>query len=93
MGFALYIGRSIRKIDFIRPGTRKLTDAIAAIIRDHDAVLMAKHGLLTVGATLQEAFLKALIIERESKAQLICKLFGKKPPYLKDSEINSLTTV
>lgn len=88
--FALYIGKSITTIPFLPPGTKELAAKIGKAITDHDAVVMKKHGLVTVGRSLQEAYLKALVIEREARAQFICRLFKRPPPFLRKDEILSL---
>lgn len=90
--FALYIGQSITTIPFLTPGTEKLAAAVGRAIIGHDAVIMKKHGLVTVGRNLQEAYLKTLVIEREARAQFICRLFKKPPPFLTKKEIYSLGT-
>ena len=90
MEFALYIGKSIIVVPFASPGSARLAERVARALKNHDAVIIKKHGLVTVGSSMQEAFLKALIIERESRARFLCRLFRKVPPYLTNSEINSL---
>lgn len=88
--FALYIASSIATVSFFPPGTKELAAAVGEAISGHDAVVMKKHGLVTVGQNLQEAYLKALIVEREARAQLICRLFKKSPPFLRKDEIYSI---
>jgi L-fuculose-phosphate aldolase len=84
--FALYIGKRITAINFIQPGTKKLADTVGRAVTGHDAVVIKKHGLVTVGQSLQEAYLRALVIEREARAQFICRLFKKSPPFLRKNE-------
>lgn len=91
--FALYIGDAITTVEFLPPGTEELAAAVSRTIIDHDAVLIKKHGLVTVGKSPQEAYLKALIIERESRAQFICRLFRRPPPFLTRDELSSLVAV
>jgi len=91
--FALYIGKSITTVDFYSPGTKRLAVAVGDAVKGHDAVVLKKHGLITIGRTLQEAYLKTLIIERECRAQLICKLYKKSPPYLTEEELKFLGEV
>jgi len=89
--FALYVADAITTVPFASPGSKKLAGAVDKAISKSDAVIMKKHGLITVGETLQEAYLKALIIERETRAQLVCRLFKKRPPYLTQAQLDSLT--
>ena len=91
MEFALYIGtKGVVVVDFIPPGTKELAEAVGRVIADHNAVIIRKHGLVTVGNSLQEAYLRTLVIEREAKAQFICRLYSKRQPFLTKEEICSL---
>ncbi|MFH1645082.1 MAG: class II aldolase/adducin family protein [Candidatus Omnitrophota bacterium] len=92
--FALYVGlKKVGKIPFSAPGTKKLASDIAKKIRDYDALILKNHGLLTVGPTFQDAYLKALVIEREARAQYMCRLFKVNPSYLSQSQIHSIANV
>jgi len=52
-------------IEYIEPGSQELAEIVAeAIKKGANAVLLKKHGVLSVGSTLQEAFLRALAVER-----------------------------
>lgn len=48
-------------------GTPELAEVTAEGLREADAVLMAKHGIVTVGRTLREAFYKAELVEESAK--------------------------
>jgi len=93
MEFCLYIGKRITSVGYLSPGTKLLANAIARAVETHDCVIIKKHGLVTVGNSLQEAYLKSIIVEREYKARLICKLLRKRPPCLKREEIADLTVL
>jgi L-fuculose-phosphate aldolase len=88
--FALYITRPVQIIDFLPPGSIALARATAAASKTSDAIIIKNHGLVVLGATMQEAYLKTLIIEQEAKARLIYKIFKKKPDYLTKSQIDAL---
>jgi L-fuculose-phosphate aldolase len=77
-------------LPFLSPGSKALADAVKDAAARHDVIIIKKHGLITIGKTMQEAYLKALIIEREARSQVICRLFRKKPPYITDKELASL---
>ena len=48
-------------------GTQELADVVADAILQSDAVLMERHGIVTVGRTLREAFYKAELVEESAK--------------------------
>ena len=78
MEFAAYIGRDITSIEFIAPGSLELARALKIASRKHNCIIMKKHGIITLGKTMQDAYLKNLIIEREAKAQTIRRLLRMK---------------
>ncbi|WP_457741904.1 aldolase [Thermococcus sp.] len=62
----LYLGRIL--IAPFRPaGTEELAKVTAEALRETDAVLMARHGIVTVGKSLREAFYKAELVEESAK--------------------------
>ena len=48
-------------------GTEELAEVTAEALEKADAVLMAKHGIVTVGRSLKEAFYKAELVEESAK--------------------------
>jgi len=70
------VGAEIPVLPYIVPGGKKLADAVAAVIADHNAVLLGNHGLLTVGANLREAYFRNLLIEEAAKTWLAAKAAG-----------------
>ncbi len=89
--FELYIKKPIPIVDFITPGSLELAQAVAGASLKNDVILIKQHGLVTLGKTLHEAYLKALIVEREQKAALICKIMKKPPAYLSRAQIDGLS--
>ena len=56
-------GGSVPVAPFAPQGTAELADSVRAPLRKGDALLLARHGALTVGASLDEALLKAAYVE------------------------------
>jgi L-fuculose-phosphate aldolase len=57
--------RPVPVVDFLEPGSRGLGEAVARHIGEGAAaVLLRKHGTVSVGADLEQAFLRALALER-----------------------------
>lgn len=57
-------------------GTQALADGICATIGEGNAVLLANHGLVTVGSSLKNAFSTAEMVEYVAKLYLITKSVG-----------------
>lgn len=89
--FALYIKQPIPIVDFMPPGSLELARAVAGAALENDVIVIKQHGLVTLGRTLHEAYLKALIIEREQKAALICRIMRTTPKYLSGRQIDALS--
>jgi len=58
------LGSSVARIGYFRPGTIELARAVGRAVKRHNAVLLERHGLITVGRDPEEAFLRTLAIER-----------------------------
>lgn len=61
---ACCIKSPVAKIRYIKPGSKKLAGKVGSAIAGHNAVLLKRHGLVTVGGDIKEAFLRALAVER-----------------------------
>ncbi|ASJ06107.1 aldolase [Thermococcus pacificus] len=62
----IYLGR-IPVAPFRPAGTEELARVVAEVIAGSDAALMAKHGIVTAGRSLREAFYKAELVEESAK--------------------------
>lgn len=67
---ALLLGR-VLTIPYITPGTDELVDAVASH-RSSAVMLMARHGALTQGATLEEAYDRMEELEFQARLQMMC---------------------
>lgn len=54
---------SVPTVDYATTGTQDLADKIRSYIRHHDAILMDRHGAVTVGTSLLEAFCRLETME------------------------------
>ncbi len=59
------------------PGTPELSDALEPLIPNYDAVLMANHGVVTLGADLLTAFFRMETVEHFALVSLVTALLGK----------------
>ena len=67
---ALLLGR-VPTIPYITPGTDKLVDAVASL-SESPVMLMARHGALTQGTTLEEAYDRMEELEFQARLQMMC---------------------
>jgi L-fuculose-phosphate aldolase len=74
------------------PGTPELTDALAPLIPDHDAILMANHGVVTFGSSLENAYMKMETVEHFARIALVTHLLGHEQP-LGEKEVEKLVAV
>jgi len=74
------------------PGTPELTDALDPLIPGHDAILMANHGVVTYGTSLESAFMRMETVEHFAKIALVCHMLGKAQP-LGEKEVAKLHEV
>jgi L-fuculose-phosphate aldolase len=74
------VGRRIPLVPYIVPGGKALANAVAAVIADHNAVLLGNHGVLTVGTNIREAYFRNLLIEEAAKTWLAARAAGT--PYV-----------
>jgi ribulose-5-phosphate 4-epimerase/fuculose-1-phosphate aldolase len=85
--FVMKIGR-LPLVPYHRPGDPKLGDAIRGLARKHSAVLLANHGPVVSGATLEAAVYATE--ELEETAKLFLLLQGKNPRLLNPEQIAEL---
>jgi L-fuculose-phosphate aldolase len=62
--FEVYVGGDVRVAEFAATGSAELGEAVAECVGDRAAVLMANHGLLTVGKNLAYALKISSLVER-----------------------------
>jgi len=74
------------------PGTPELGDALEPLIPNHDAILMANHGVVTYGPSLESAYMKMETVEHFAKIALVSHLLGRAQP-LGEKELEKLNEV
>lgn len=74
------------------PGTPELADALEPLIPHHDAILMANHGVVTFGSSLENAYMKMETVEHFAKIALVTHLLGHEQP-LGEKEVEKLVAV
>lgn len=64
-------------INYKRPGTKDLAEAVGNAIKKYNAVLLKRHGAVVVGCDIKEAYEKSVVLERACKIYVLSKLAGK----------------
>lgn len=62
------------------PGTPELTDALAPLVPNYDALLMSNHGVVTYGTDLSQAFMKMETVEHFARIALVTHQLGRQQP-------------
>lgn len=86
--FVMRVGRSLPVIRYYRPGDAAMEPAIAAAAKDARAVLLANHGPVVSGRTLDDAVYAAE--ELEEAARLALLLHGRGARTLTPAEVDDL---
>ena len=63
----VYVGGDIPVCEYQTTGTDELGDEVARNVADRSAALMANHGMLTVGPTVDEALHVAIVVEKTAQ--------------------------
>ena len=85
--YVMRIGR-LPLVPYFRPGDKALADAVGALAADHHAVLLANHGPVVAGKTLEDAVYNAE--ELEETARLYLMMDGRKTRWLTTGQIDDL---
>ena len=80
---------SVPLANYETPGTQELAEALAPLVAEHDAILMANHGVVTCGADLLTAYMNMETVEHFAKIALVTHLLGKQQP-LSDQHVDKL---
>ena len=62
------------------PGTPELSDALAPLVPNYDAILMANHGVVSYSDTLHHAYMKMETVEHFARIALVTHLLGRQQP-------------
>jgi ribulose-5-phosphate 4-epimerase/fuculose-1-phosphate aldolase len=86
--FVMRVGRALPVIRYYRPGDPAMEPAIAAAAREARAVLLANHGPVVSGRTLDDAVYAAEELEEAAKLALLLRGLAARP--LNAAEVDDL---
>jgi L-fuculose-phosphate aldolase len=69
------------------PGSAELGESVASALERHDCVILENHGVVTVGADLDEAFRRFETFEFTGKTIVKARLLGCEPRALSDDDL------
>lgn len=84
-----HVGTGIPVIPYYRPGSKELAAHVVAAMKDHDSILLRKHGQVVCGKDFDEVFERAMFFEMACR---IIILTGGSYNTLSKDEINDLET-
>ncbi|HXY68723.1 MAG TPA: class II aldolase/adducin family protein [Gemmatimonadales bacterium] len=67
-------------VPFGAPGTPELGERVRPFAREHDALLLANHGAVTLGATVEAACWRMESLEQGARILLVARLLGGARP-------------
>lgn len=59
----IHVGREIPAIPYYRPGSPELAHAVIEAMKDHNSILLLKHGQVVCGKDFDQAFERAMFFE------------------------------
>ena len=74
---------------YATPGTDEVPEAIRELIQDYDAILLSRHGAMTVGRDVTDAYNKMEKLEHTARVVLAARLQGPLAP-LPPAEVEKL---
>ncbi|RJS84582.1 class II aldolase/adducin family protein [Candidatus Bathyarchaeota archaeon] len=73
---AIVMVGEVALVEYATPGTDDLAMKVSEAAKMHDALLLQNHGTVTLGASLEEAYLKTEVLEETAHILLISTLLG-----------------
>ncbi|ADL07146.1 class II aldolase/adducin family protein [Thermosediminibacter oceani] len=86
---ACMVGGPVKVADYAPTGSQELARNVVKALGDRNAVLLANHGVVTVGRDLEEAFKLSLLVEKSAEIFIKAKLI-RFPFSLNESEVQFL---
>lgn len=74
---ALVLLGEVATAPYAMPSSEENRDAIAGLIRNHDTILLAHHGTLTVGRDLEEAYQRLEVLEHTARTVALAHRLGE----------------
>ena len=76
----IFVVGPVPLVPFGMPGTPELGDRVVPYLKGHDALLLASHGAVTLGATLDEAWIRMESLEHAARIIAAARAIGEPQP-------------
>jgi len=73
----VYVGGDVPVCEYVQTGTDELGVAVAKCLAERAAVLLANHGMVTIGSTVDKALHAAAVVERTAYIVWGARLLGE----------------
>ena len=80
----IFVVGPVPLVPYGTPGTPELGDRVMPYLQGHDALLLANHGAVTMGKTLDEAWIRMESLEHCARIILTARLIGRPRPLRRD---------
>jgi L-fuculose-phosphate aldolase len=89
--YYVYVGRNVPHLPYITVTTPELAAHVEEVVqaKDCQAIVLRNHGLITVGASIKEAYFRTLAVEEQAFIQHTALQVGQ-PTFLSDEELHKL---
>ena len=74
---------------YATPGSDEVPEAIRELVKEYDAILLSRHGAMTVGKDVTDAYNKMEKLEHTARVVLAARLQGPLPP-LPEADVEKL---
>jgi L-fuculose-phosphate aldolase len=74
---------------YATPGSEEVPEAVRGFLKEYDAILLSRHGAMTVGRDVRDAYNKMEKLEHTARVVLAARLQGPLPP-IPDGEVEKL---
>ncbi len=76
----IFVVGPVPLVPYGTPGTPELGDRVMPYLKGHDALLLAHHGAVTMGKTLDEAWIRMESLEHCARIILAARMIGQPQP-------------
>lgn len=73
----IFLVGSVPLVPYATPGTSALGDAVEPYLEGHNALLLANHGAVTMGRTLEQAWIRMETLEHAARIMFGARLLGR----------------
>ncbi len=77
---AAYVLGSVATAPFGFPGTEEVPDRLEPLLQDHKTLLMAHHGAIVMGNSIEDAYNRMETLERCAKLIFLARMLGEARP-------------